>query len=206
MRLRRGVVLLPVVVTIGLASGLTIANVTAPAATHSGRRVRHVPTVILPNLSTSCDVAGETCSLPPCVEFIAAAGHAQPLPRARLVRAPPPTCVASANRRGRGVSARRKHLRAALLYLVCDEQTDEFLRAVLGAGVDLIQLRMKDAGDREIVAAGGRFARAAPAHGALFILNDRPDLVEVTGADGVHVGQDDVAVAEARATVGPDRL
>ena len=104
------------------------------------------------------------------------------------------------------MSDRRERLRAARLYLVCDEQPDEFLRAVLGAGVDLIQLRMKDAGDREIVAAGGRFARAAAAHGALFILNDRPDLVEVTGADGVHVGQDDVAVAEARATVGPDRL
>jgi thiamine-phosphate pyrophosphorylase len=97
-------------------------------------------------------------------------------------------------------------LRAARLYLVCDEQPDEFLHAVLGAGVDMIQLRMKDAGDGEIVAAAGRFARAAAAHGALFILNDRPDLVEVTGADGVHVGQDDVPVADARATLGPDRL
>ena len=101
---------------------------------------------------------------------------------------------------------RRERLRAAYLYLVCDEQSDEFLHGVLGAGVDLIQLRMKDAGDGEIVAAGRRFARAAAAHGALFILNDRPDLVEAVGADGVHVGQDDVPAADARATVGPDRL
>jgi thiamine-phosphate pyrophosphorylase len=92
------------------------------------------------------------------------------------------------------------------LYLVCDEQPDEFLATVLGAGVDIVQLRMKDAGDDAIVAAGQRFARAAGAHRALFILNDRPDLVAATGADGVHVGQDDVAVDAARAIVGPDRL
>ncbi|HTU85861.1 MAG TPA: thiamine phosphate synthase [Solirubrobacteraceae bacterium] len=101
---------------------------------------------------------------------------------------------------------RRERLRAARLYLVCGDQPDEFLRAVLGAGVDLIQLRMKDAGDGEIVAVANRFARAAADHGALFVLNDRPDLVDAVGADGVHVGQDDVPVTDARATVGPDRL
>ena len=90
---------------------------------------------------------------------------------------------------------RRERLRSARLYLVCDEQSDEFLEAVLGAGVDMVQLRMKDAPDARIVAVGQRFARAASAHGALFILNDRPDLVEVVGADGAHVGQDDVTVA-----------
>ncbi|MGN6872470.1 MAG: thiamine phosphate synthase [Solirubrobacteraceae bacterium] len=101
---------------------------------------------------------------------------------------------------------RDERLRSARLYLVCDEQPDEFLATVLGAGVDIVQLRMKDAGDDAIVAAGQRFARAAATHGALFVLNDRPDLVEATGADGVHVGQDDMAVHEARAIVGPDRL
>ena len=101
---------------------------------------------------------------------------------------------------------RRERLRSARLYLVCDEQSDDFLEAVLGAGVDMVQLRMKDAPDARIVAVGQRFARAASAHGALFILNDRPDLVEVVGADGAHVGQDDVTVAAARATVGSDRL
>jgi thiamine-phosphate pyrophosphorylase len=104
------------------------------------------------------------------------------------------------------VSDRRERLTAARLYLVCDEQPDEFLATVLGAGVDIVQLRMKDAGDEEIVAAGRRFARAASEHGALFILNDRPDLVPAAGADGVHVGQDDVMVADARAIVGADRL
>jgi thiamine-phosphate pyrophosphorylase len=104
------------------------------------------------------------------------------------------------------VSDRRERLSRARLYLVCAEESDEFLEAVLGAGVDLVQLRMKDASDEAIIAAGRRFARAAAEHGALFILNDRPDLVEATGADGVHVGQDDATVADARAIVGPDRL
>jgi len=101
---------------------------------------------------------------------------------------------------------RHERLRTAHLYLVCDERPDDFLAAVLGAGVDLVQLRMKDARDSEIVAAGRRFARIAAQRGALFILNDRPDLVAATGADGVHVGQDDTPVAEARAAVGPDRI
>jgi len=104
------------------------------------------------------------------------------------------------------VSDRRSRLSDAHLYLVCDEQPDEFLAAVLDAGVDVVQLRMKDAGDDAIVATARRFARAAAQHQALFILNDRPDLVAAAGADGVHVGQDDMAIDEARAIVGPDRL
>jgi thiamine-phosphate pyrophosphorylase len=106
------------------------------------------------------------------------------------------------------VPDRLERLRSARLYLVCDDHPDEFLEAVLGAGVDIVQLRMKDpeAGDDAIVAAGRRFARAAAAHGALFILNDRPDLVDAAGADGVHVGQDDMPAAQARSLVGGDRL
>jgi thiamine-phosphate pyrophosphorylase len=101
---------------------------------------------------------------------------------------------------------RHDRLRGARLYLVCDGQPDDFVAAVLGAGVDIVQLRMKDAGDREVVAAGRRFARIASEHCALFILNDRPDLVAATGADGVHVGQDDLDVVDAREVVGPDRI
>jgi thiamine-phosphate pyrophosphorylase len=104
------------------------------------------------------------------------------------------------------VTNRHERLRSARLYLVCDERPDEFLATVLGAGVDIVQLRMKDASDEAIVATGQRFARAAAAHAALFVLNDRPDLVAAAAADGVHVGQDDMAVSAARAIVGPDRL
>jgi thiamine-phosphate pyrophosphorylase len=104
------------------------------------------------------------------------------------------------------VTARRDRLSHARLYLVCGEASDEFLGAALHGGVDIVQLRMKDRADAEIVAVARRFARACAVHGALFILNDRPDLVAAVGADGVHVGQDDTPIAQARTIVSPERL
>jgi thiamine-phosphate pyrophosphorylase len=106
-----------------------------------------------------------------------------------------------------GVNDRRRRLADARLYLVCDARSDAFLDAALRGGVDIVQLRLKDPADDDVLLdAGRRFARACATHGALFILNDRPDLVAAAGADGVHVGQDDTPAADARATVGPDRL
>jgi thiamine-phosphate pyrophosphorylase len=101
---------------------------------------------------------------------------------------------------------RRERLLQARLYLVCDDRPDDFLRAALSGGVDLVQLRCKAASDDAILAAAERFARLCAEHGALFILNDRPDLAARVGADGVHVGQDDLGVAAARELVGPERL
>ena len=101
---------------------------------------------------------------------------------------------------------RRKRLQSARLYLICGAQPDDFLRAALRGGVDLVQLRMKEAADEEIVAAARRFRPVCSRHGALLILNDRPELVVAAGADGVHVGQDDAPVAIARDAVGADRL
>ena len=99
-----------------------------------------------------------------------------------------------------------ERLRSERLYLVCDDRPDEFLAAALRGGVGIVQLRMKDRPDEAVLAAARRFAERCAEHGALFILNDRPDLVQDAGADGVHVGQDDMAVAVAREIVGPDRL
>jgi thiamine-phosphate pyrophosphorylase len=90
--------------------------------------------------------------------------------------------------------------------MVCDEQPDPFLDAALRGGVDMVQLRMKSSDDAAILAAARRFARACAAYGALFMLNDRPELVAPARADGVHLGQDDVTVQEARAIVGPEPL
>jgi thiamine-phosphate pyrophosphorylase len=100
----------------------------------------------------------------------------------------------------------RHTLARAHLYLVCDELPDAFLEQALRGGVDIVQLRSKNGTDAQIVAAGRRYATLCAAHGALLILNDRPDLVEDAGADGVHVGQEDVTVTEARRIVGPRRL
>ena len=105
------------------------------------------------------------------------------------------------------VSALRERLADARLYLVCDARPEEFLRAAIRGGVDVIQLRDRSLpDDAAIVEAAGSFRRAAEATGVPFVLNDRPDLVADCGADGVHVGQDDTAPARAREAIGPDRL
>src|SRR5919206_1384245 len=100
----------------------------------------------------------------------------------------------------------RERIASARLYLVCDARPRDFLAAALGGGVDVIQLRDKALGDDELVAAAAEFRAAADAAGALFVLNDRPDLLAACGADGVHVGQEDGSPAEARAAVGPERI
>jgi thiamine-phosphate pyrophosphorylase len=107
---------------------------------------------------------------------------------------------------------RLRRLERARLYFVCDAQPggadpSPLLEAVLRGGADLVQLREKSPRcAEELIAFADPFRRAAQAHDALFILNDWPDLVEAVGADGVHVGQDDTPVAEARAQAGPRAL
>ena len=106
---------------------------------------------------------------------------------------------------------RRARLDRSHLYLVSGAAPGgrplaDVLPAALRGGVDIFQLRAKAAADDEILAAARVAAAACAAAGALFILNDRPDLVAAAGADGVHVGQDDVPVARARELVGPDTL
>ena len=89
---------------------------------------------------------------------------------------------------------------------MCGACPARFLNAALAGGVDVVQLRDKRLDDDELVAASRRFRDACDAQGALFVLNDRPDLVVACEADGVHVGQDDLPVPESRALVGEDRL
>ena len=96
----------------------------------------------------------------------------------------------------------RERLSTARLYLVCPARSREWIAAAVRGGVDLVQLRDKSLDDAGLVEA----ARAFVGHDALFILNDRPDLVETVQADGVHVGQDDLTPAEARALIGPERI
>jgi thiamine-phosphate pyrophosphorylase len=106
------------------------------------------------------------------------------------------------------LDSRRERLQAARLYFVTNVRPglEELLVAVLSGGVDMVQLRDKDASDSELLAAAEVFRRSCDSHGALFWLNDRPDLVAACGADGVHVGQEDMPLADARAVAGPDVL
>ena len=100
----------------------------------------------------------------------------------------------------------RTAINLARLYLVCDARPDEFLERALRGGVDLVQLRLKDATDGEIVGVARRFKAVCAAHAVPLILNDRPDLVSEAHADGVHLGQDDMPVTRARELVGPERI
>ncbi|MFL5894180.1 MAG: thiamine phosphate synthase [Thermoleophilaceae bacterium] len=98
-----------------------------------------------------------------------------------------------------------ERLQSARLYFVVEAgASDRLLDAALAGGVDLLQLRDKDAGDDELLRAAERFRDACDRHDALFIVNDRPDLALASGADGVHVGQDDDPVADVRRVLGPD--
>jgi thiamine-phosphate pyrophosphorylase len=106
---------------------------------------------------------------------------------------------------------RRKRLAAARLYLVCDakpggRELPDVLRAAVAGGVDVVQLRDKQLADEELIAVANAARALCERLGALLIVNDRPLAAREAGADGVHVGQDDMAVGEARQIIGPDML
>ena len=96
----------------------------------------------------------------------------------------------------------------ARLYFVTGARPDleELLVAACEGGVDVLQLREKGSTDDEVVAAGRVFRRVADDAGALFVVNDRADLALRCEADGVHVGQDDLPVAEVRELVGDEMI
>jgi thiamine-phosphate pyrophosphorylase len=83
-------------------------------------------------------------------------------------------------------------------------------RSLIDAGTGIIQLRDKQLDDRALLARGRSLAAmirdSRPTSRTLWIMNDRPDLAALAEADGVQLGQEDVAVKDARRIVGPDRL
>jgi thiamine-phosphate pyrophosphorylase len=104
------------------------------------------------------------------------------------------------------VDDRRNRLARARLYLVCDLRSDQFLEAALRGGVDIVQLRVKRGSDEAILRGAERYAAVCAQSGALLIVNDRPDLATRAGADGVHIGQEDMSLGQARAIVGEGLL
>jgi len=111
---------------------------------------------------------------------------------------------------------RRSHyaravLEDARLYLCTDGRRargdlEDFLDAVLGAGVDIVQLREKGLEAREEIALLETFAAAAERHGKLWAVNDRADIARAVNAPVLHLGQDDLPVALARDIVGDETL
>jgi thiamine-phosphate pyrophosphorylase len=102
-------------------------------------------------------------------------------------------------------------LHDARLYLCTDSRAgtgdlDDFLDAVLGNGVDIVQLREKGLEAREEMRLLETFAAAAQRHGALWAVNDRADIAAAMQAPVLHLGQDDLPVPMARSIVGEDVL
>jgi thiamine-phosphate pyrophosphorylase len=108
------------------------------------------------------------------------------------------------------VAARGCHTGAvaltARLYLVADAISTARLETAIEGGVELVQLRIKDAEDALILEEAARFKQVCDRHQVPLIINDRADLAVAAGAAGVHVGQDDQSVAEARAIVGDSAI
>ncbi len=105
----------------------------------------------------------------------------------------------------------RVKLARARLYLCTDGRRargdlPEFLDAVLGAGVDIVQLRQKGLEAREELELLEVFSDACRRHGRLLAANDRADVALAAGADVLHLGQDDLPVPAARRILGPAPL
>ena len=104
----------------------------------------------------------------------------------------------------RALSDRRLYLLAT--ESACPHGLGPAVRGALAGGVGLVQLREKGLPERRLIELGRRVREWTREASALFIMNDRADLAVVTEADGVHVGQDELSVKEARRIVGPQRL
>ncbi|MGC5167794.1 thiamine phosphate synthase [Luteimicrobium sp. DT211] len=106
----------------------------------------------------------------------------------------------------------RQAIADARLYLCTDArpggrdvaELEGFLDAALRGGVDVVQLRDRSLETREELALCELVADVAARHGALWAVNDRADVAQLTGAPVLHTGQDDLPVRTARSLVGPD--
>jgi thiamine-phosphate pyrophosphorylase len=106
----------------------------------------------------------------------------------------------------------KARLRQARLYLVMGvgardpKKSYRIAEAALKGGVDILQLRDYSLNDSQLLAAAHEFRKLTRRFKALFIVNNRPDIALLSDADGVHVGQNDLFVKEARAIVGKGKL
>ncbi len=107
---------------------------------------------------------------------------------------------------GSGATAAERLARLSGLYaIVGGDRAVAQAEAAIDGGAAVVQVRMKAARPAEVLEVSRRIVAAAAGR-ALVIVNDRADLALLSGADGVHVGEDDLPVREARALLGPDRL
>lgn len=108
-------------------------------------------------------------------------------------------------------STSRERLAGAKLYVLltgsqCVASLDWTIQQAASGGASVFQLREKALADRELLERARNVRRWSRAAGALFIVNDRPDIARLAEADGVHLGQDDLTVKDARRILGPEPL
>lgn len=93
------------------------------------------------------------------------------------------------------------------LYLIADfSYGEEKIQAALDAGIDYIQLREKQISSAEYLLCAKRLREMTEKYETRFIINDRLDIALLSGADGVHLGQSDVPVKDARICLGKDKI
>jgi len=90
--------------------------------------------------------------------------------------------------------------------LLGERRVGEAVTALVRGGVRILQLRAKAVSDRTLVELAREALAAARGGAALLLVNDRPDVVRIVGADGVHLGQDDLTPADARTVLGPQAI
>jgi thiamine-phosphate pyrophosphorylase len=109
------------------------------------------------------------------------------------------------------VRASLERLADSRLYVLVDGGASEegfaaLVESLVAAGVSMIQLRDKRLADRELLARARLLRKLTGGGPTLFIMNDRPDLAVLASADGLHVGQDELSVKDARRVLGPRGL
>ena len=105
----------------------------------------------------------------------------------------------------------KKKLNEIRLYVLissglCKKDPLEVATAVLAGGADIIQLREKKMDSGEYAVLASKMAQLCREQGKLFIVNDRPDIAVAAGADGVHLGQEDMSVAQARKVLSSEMI
>ena len=104
-----------------------------------------------------------------------------------------------------------QRLAGARLYVLLDGRSsiaefEQLAGQLIGAGIDILQLRDKRLGDRDLIDRARRLRKLTQDTATLMIVNDRPDVAALARADGVHVGQDELAVKDVRTVAGPEML
>ncbi len=106
----------------------------------------------------------------------------------------------------------RRELGPLDLYVVTDSRlagergTLWTIEEAIAGGADVVQLREKEMSTREMILLGQALRELTRKHGVLFVVNDRVDVALAVGADGVHVGQDDMPAPLVRRLVGPEMI